>query len=72
MPKFPTPVRQNGRMFFFRSHIEAYKRALAGLPLVDFQGVDSLVPALTVAAELGFGRRTLGRRIAELQTSEAA
>jgi hypothetical protein len=69
---FPTPVRQNGRIYFLRSSLEAHKRALAGLPPVDFQGIDALVPAPRAATELGVGRRTIGRRVAELEDDRAA
>ncbi len=61
---FPSPIKQNGRLYFFRSQLEAYKRALAGLPPEPWKGVDELVPATLTAREFGFGRRTLGRRIA--------
>jgi hypothetical protein len=63
--KFPSPVQQHGRMYFWRSELEAYKRALAGLPPTDNpNAVDMLVPAAQAASEFGFGRRTLGRRVA--------
>jgi hypothetical protein len=58
---FPKAVLQNGRNFFFRHQIEDHKRALAGLPPVEPPAVLELVPAAQVAAEYGFGRRTLGR-----------
>jgi hypothetical protein len=68
-PKFPLPVRQRGRLFFWRSHVEAYKRALAGLPpkALDPDLVDVLLPAAALAAEFGVGRRTIGRRVAEAE-----
>jgi hypothetical protein len=68
-PKFPLPVRQRGRLFFWRSKVEEYKRALAGLPpkAPDPDLVDVLVPAVALAAEFGVGRRTIGRRIAEAE-----
>lgn len=66
-PKFPLPVRQRGRLFFWRSELEAYKRALARLPpkAPNSDVVDVLVPAAPAAAEFGVGRRTIGRRIVE-------
>ena len=66
--KFPSPVQQQGRMYFWRNELEAYKRALAGLPPTDNpNAVDMLVPAAQAASEFGFGRRTLGRRVAASQ-----
>jgi hypothetical protein len=71
--KFPSPITQNGRLYFWRSQLEAHKRELAGLPpLNEPDVIDVLVPAAQAASEFGFGRRTLGRRIAENQASEAA
>ena len=66
---FPAPIRQNGRLYFFRSHLEEHKRQLAGLPTAPFVGPDQLVPAPEVGREFGWGRRTLGRRIAGRETS---
>jgi hypothetical protein len=68
-PKFPLPVRQRGRLFFWRSELEEYKRALAGLPpkALDPDFIDVLVPAVSMAGEFGVGRRTIGRRIAEAE-----
>jgi hypothetical protein len=47
--------------------VEAYKRALAGLPplALDPDFIDVLIPAVSIAAEFGVGRRTIGRRVAE-------
>jgi hypothetical protein len=61
----PKPVSQNGRLYFWRSQLEAYKRELAGLPPLDNPSttIDELVPAAQAAREFGFGRRTLGRRL---------
>lgn len=71
MTQFPKPVRSKGkRLFFWRSQLEAYKLALAGLPKKEFEGIDSLVPAAQTASELGFGRRTLGRRVVETEQAE--
>ena len=61
----PDYIRQEGRIYFTRTDIENYKRALAGLPPQESDGPIILVPAPQFAAELGFHRRTLGRRIAE-------
>ena len=69
---FPKPIRQNGRVFFWRSRIEAHKRALSGLPPQDPPSIDVLVPAKQVALEFGFGRRTLARRVAETETAARA
>jgi hypothetical protein len=71
--KFPEPVRQNRRLYFRRDEIENHKLALAGLPPRPASEVIELVPAAKVAAEFGFHRRTLGRRLvgAERSLSEA-
>jgi len=71
--EFPQPLRSNGRLYWRRSQLEAYKRDLireamgASGDLPDCpagDGVETLVPAGQVSREFGFGRRTLGRRIA--------
>ncbi len=70
-PSFPTPRRIKGRLYFLRSEVEAYKakalaHALGSEPVAPPPPpVDSLVPAKVIAEELGFGRRTLGRRLIE-------
>jgi hypothetical protein len=61
-PGFLVPVRIKGRLFFRRRDLENYKRALLGLPPIE-GGIEELVPSGLVCDELGFGRRTLGRRI---------
>jgi hypothetical protein len=63
--EFPTPIEKNGRKFFLRHQLENYKRALAGLPLIDDSDVSvvEFVPAPQAAEELGQSRRTLGRRM---------
>jgi hypothetical protein len=72
-PSFPLPIRPNGRkgerMYFRRSEVEAYKCALAGIAPPKLEGPDTLVPTPQLARELGWNRRTVGRRIRE---SEAA
>lgn len=62
---FPSPVRINNRLFFDRLAVENYKRRLLNLAELsrDACAHVELIPAKTVAAEFGFGRRTLGRRI---------
>ena len=60
---FPAAIRQKGRLFFIRDHIENHKLALAGLPPKPPSNVIELVPAAQVAREFGFHRRTLGRRV---------
>ena len=79
VPDFPTPIRRNGRLFWLRSELEAYKRALVraarGLPAPDDDAapaVEEFVPSDRVAAEFGINRRTLGRRIAGRDVKEAA
>jgi hypothetical protein len=65
--KFPALIRQNGRLYGERGAFENYKRLLAGLPPLnlDANRPVELIPAKQIAAEMGFGRRTLGRRIKE-------
>ena len=71
--EFPAPITKNGRKFFIRHKLENYKRALAGLPLIDESGVSiiELVPALQAAGELCHSRRTLGRRMAPSKSAPA-
>ena len=66
-PHFPAPIRQNGRLYFVDRAIENYKRELAGLPPLPEEPSAKIIlrPASDVAADFGFGRRTLGRRIAK-------
>jgi hypothetical protein len=74
-PLFPTVVWMNGRGFVPRSDLDWYKAQL----LAFAQGVapvepprvdpDPFIPLKAVGAELGIGRRTVGRRIAESQAA---
>jgi hypothetical protein len=66
MPTFPTPIRLNKRIFFEKGAVDNYVRQLAGLPIVD-NGDVGLIPATKLADVLGVCRRTIGRRIVELQ-----
>jgi hypothetical protein len=64
-PNFPQPAVFGGRLRFDDYEFEAYKRRLAGLPVVER---DPNTPirfksAHEVCADLGINRRTLGRRI---------
>ncbi len=78
--EFPPPIRVHGRLFWRRSEIERYKRQLIAnatgvAPQEPKEADDSpevFVPSDQVAREFGFGRRTLGRRIAGKKTSEEA
>ena len=71
--QFPHVIEQKGRQFIRRTDAEAYKKALAGLPFeADANAPEVLVPVKQFAAELGVCVRTIGRRIAEAQASEAA
>ena len=71
-PEFPLPIRMNGRLFWQRSKLEVYKQKLISNAIgsepapADKTGlaVESFVPSEQVMKEFGFGRRTLGRRIA--------
>ncbi len=77
--KFPTPLRlHGGRLYWRRSALEAYKRALiraaggnVAEPETNPAEPEIFVHADQVAKEFGFGRRTLGRRVAGFD-SEAA
>jgi hypothetical protein len=75
VPRFPPTTEMNGRLYVLRSDFERYK-----VELIAFaQGVeptapppvnpDFFVPMRQVAAELGVGRRTIGRRIKLSQTT---
>jgi hypothetical protein len=78
MLRFPLVIWQNGRGYVLRSALNQYKAELTAAAL----GVqplsppcvepDPLVPLKAVAEELGVGRRTIGRRIAESRSPEAA
>ncbi|MDI9846564.1 hypothetical protein QM467_00670 [Rhodoblastus sp. 17X3] len=77
-PEFPLPIRMRGRLFWRRSELELYKRrlmaaALGGtVPEIVPDQIETFVPAEQVAREFGFGRRTLGRRIAGRNSMVAA
>jgi hypothetical protein len=70
--KFPAVIWQNGRGYILRGDLEAYKAQLiltasGGRGPIELtrSEYDTLVPLKRAAAELGYGRRTLGRRIAK-------
>jgi hypothetical protein len=76
-PRFPQVHFLKGRGYVFRSALNQYKAELQAFalgvapmaaPAID---PDPLVPLMRIASELGVGRRTIGRRIAESQVSEA-
>jgi hypothetical protein len=75
-PRFPDVIWQKGRGYVLRSALNRYKSQLQaqalGLAPVEPWPIDPdpLVPLKQVSAELGVGRRTIGRRIAE--TAQAA
>jgi hypothetical protein len=75
---FPDVTWIKGRGYVARSALNRYKAALLGFALgvvpVEPSRVDPdpLVPLKAVAAELGVGRRTIGRRIVESRSGEAA
>lgn len=79
IPDFPQPIRLRGRLFFRRADLESYKRRLfvahglvrADEPFHDPE-IEELVNAEQAAKELGFGRRTIGRRIADKKIEEGA
>jgi hypothetical protein len=77
-PPFPPVIYLNQRGYNWRSHLEHYKtqlvrHALGGqpepLPLTRPEQ-DALVPLKITGFELGVGRRTIGRMIAENKTLE--
>jgi hypothetical protein len=79
IPLIPEPLIESGRLFFVRSALEKYKKDLlraAGLAVPDDDDeseIIELVPAAQACRELGFGRRSLGRRlIAARREREAA
>jgi hypothetical protein len=75
LPRFPLVIWQKNRGYVPRSDLDTYKAALAAyaLGVKPVQPVkiepDPLVPLKQVAAELGVGRRTIGRRIAEAEAA---
>ena len=71
-PRFPPVIRLKGRLYVRRNDLNRYEAELVGQslgvppvypPPVD---PDPFVPAKDVCAELGFGRRTFGRRELEV------
>jgi hypothetical protein len=76
-PRFPQVHFLKGRGYVLRSALAKYKAELQAFALgvapVPAPPVDPdvWVPLMRVASELGVGRRTIGRRIAESQASEA-
>jgi hypothetical protein len=76
-PPFPATAWIKGRGYIPRSALERYKAALIacaqGIAPIEPTPVnpDPLVPLKQVCAELGVGRRTIGRRIAESQKNGA-
>jgi hypothetical protein len=80
-PPFPTLIKLRGRNYVWRSHLERYKEELtrhalgsreAPLPPLPQKEGDSLVPLKVASAELGAGRRTIGRRIKDAQSEGEA
>ena len=72
-PEIPAPFEMNGRLYFKRSELEAYKKAVFAWatggqlapPAESNPPVEEFVSAQQAARELGVGRRTIGRRIVE-------
>ncbi|MGO9428340.1 hypothetical protein [Rhodoblastus sp.] len=77
-PQFPTAVAIKGRLYVSRNALERYKAelqafALGVAPVEPLKtNPDRLVPLKVISDELGVGRRTIGRRIAESQASKPA
>ena len=70
--EFPAPRKLNCRLYWDRFEIENYKRALLGLPPLERSTSTpiELITAAQITKEVGFGRRTLGRRIANRSISD--
>ena len=73
-PRFPEVHFLKGRGYVLRSALNQYKAELQAFslgvappPAAPAIEPDPLVPLMKVATELGVGRRTIGRRIAESQ-----
>jgi hypothetical protein len=68
-PSFPPTIRIAGRLYVRQSDGERYKAQLIayalGIDVVEPPPVitESLIPITQFAKQLGFGRRTAGRRI---------
>ena len=77
-PEFPPVAFSRGRGYVRRSDLDWYKAQLMASALgvapvkPQFVEPDPLVPLKQVCAELGVGRRTVGRRIADTQAGIAA
>ena len=77
-PCFPLPIRFKNRVYLRRSQLDRYKAELQafalGIAPVDPPPVepDPFVPIKAAEKELGIGRRTIGRRIAESKALEDA
>jgi hypothetical protein len=79
---FPLPVRRHGRLYWLRSELERYKKAIICAARGELAShecgggappkIEEFVPSDRVAAEFGFTRRTLGRRIAGREICDAA
>jgi len=73
-PRFPPVTKVKGRGYVLRSKVNRYKAELQAYALgiqpleVPLPDPDCFVPLKDVAAELGVGRRTIGRRIVESQS----
>jgi hypothetical protein len=76
-PRLPNVVWLNGRGYMSDSDLKDYEADLKahalGVPPVypPRPDPDHLVPLKAVAARLGVGRRTIGRRIKEAQDADA-
>ena len=73
-PRYPAITTVNHRHYNWRSGMERYKAELRAFALgvppnyPPPPAVDVLVPLKIAAQELGVGRRTIGRRIADSQS----
>jgi hypothetical protein len=79
LPPFPAVIWLKGRGYIPRSALTRYKEGLQacalGVPQIERASSvdpDPLVPLKAVAAELGVGRRTIGRRIAEVEAEKVS
>jgi hypothetical protein len=78
-PKFPPVTFFKGRGYVLRSDLDVYKVKLTAFALgvsppesKPAVAPDPFVPLKAVCAELGVGRRTIGRRIKEAAESVSA
>jgi hypothetical protein len=72
-PQFPRPIYREGRLLFLEYEAQDYLRALAGLPILKRNEKDAirLITAAKFARDMGSSRRTVNRRLREIEKSAA-